>query len=92
MSDEQVDIEEVIDFSEVGPSLSASIIRTIVPTAVGLVVSLAAKAGIDADSGDISVALAPLVSTLYYITVRWLEEEVSPKFGMLLGKAATPNY
>lgn len=92
MSDPTADPTDGLDFTEVGPSLSSSIIRTVTPTIVGFVVAVIAQTGLKADSGQVSLLVAPLVSTAYYVGVRWLEEHVNSKFGVLLGKAQAPNY
>ena len=92
MSDPTADVTAGLDFTEVGPSLSASIIRTVTPTIVGFIVALVAQTGLKADGTQVSLIVAPLVSTAYYVGVRWLEEHVNTKFGVLLGKAQAPNY
>lgn len=81
-----------ISLEEVGPSISASLIRTLVPVLVGLVVATAAKANLNLDPEVSTQVVAAVVTGLYYTVVRLLEEKVSPAFGWLLGKAAAPNY
>ena len=70
-----------------------SIVRTLVPVAVGQLVALAASAGLEVP-GDVQDALVVLlgfaVTTVYYLAVRWLEQKF-PKLGMLLGWAAIPT-
>lgn len=70
-----------------------SIVRTLVPVAVGQLVALAASAGLEVPE-DVEAALVALlgftVTTVYYLAVRWLEQKF-PKIGMLLGWAAVPT-
>lgn len=70
-----------------------SIIRTLVPLAVGQIVALAASTGLEVP-GDVQDALVVLlgfvVTTVYYLAVRFLEQKF-PKLGALLGWAAVPT-
>ncbi|HEY3683482.1 MAG TPA: hypothetical protein VGL93_10605 [Streptosporangiaceae bacterium] len=69
-----------------------SIVRTVVPMIVGVVIVLAARAGLHI-TGDTSVTEVVTlgVSSVYYLAVRLLEK-VRPYFGWLLGKASQPVY
>lgn len=72
----------------------ASIIRTVVPTAVGAIISWAVSLGITlpASAKDLlTPALAFAAAILYYLLVRWLEKRW-PKLGVLLGVPKQPVY
>lgn len=72
----------------------ASVIRTIVPTAVGAIIAWAISLGITlpADAKDLlTPALAFVAGILYYLAVRWLEKRW-PKLGVLLGVPKQPVY
>lgn len=70
-----------------------SIVRTLVPAAVGQIVSWAALIGVEVPE-DVETALAVIlgfaITTVYYLIVRFVEQKW-PKFGALLGWAATPG-
>ena len=68
-----------------------SIIRTVVPIAVGYVVAWAAGFGVELDDGVLVPALTGVVSAIYYGLVRFLEQKW-PNLGWLLGVAKTPSY
>lgn len=70
----------------------ASIIRTVVPAVVGLIVTLALKAGIQLDDAAVTSVVTSVVTGVYYVAVRLLETKVAPSFGWLLGLAKTPEY
>ena len=76
--------------------LAISIIRTIVPLIVGQMISWLALMGIMDTTGELTASLISvipiLLTGLYYIAARWLEEKVSAKFGWLLGYAQKPTY
>jgi hypothetical protein len=75
--------------------LFSSVVRTIVPSIVGFVMSWLATTEIVVDdslSGNLSAALTVGFSALYYIVVRFLETKFSSKWGWLLGLASSPNY
>lgn len=72
----------------------ASVIRTVVPTAVGAIIAWLVSLGIElpATAKDIlSPALAFGAAILYYLLVRWLEKRW-PKLGILLGVPKQPVY
>lgn len=80
-----------------GPPMSKpalpSIIRTLVPIAVGQIVAYAGTIGLDIPANvedALTVILGFAVATLYYLAVRFLEQRF-PKLGALLGWAATPD-
>ena len=70
-------------------------LRTIVPLVVGLVVTGLVALNIEVDEDlteSINALAASLTTAVYYIVAAWLERNVSPKFGWLLGVAKTPAY
>lgn len=60
-----------------------NVIRTAVPSAVGLLIALAVKSGLDLSS-DTVVIIMPCITTVYYTVIRGLEERF-PKLSWLLG-------
>ncbi len=75
--------------------LVISQIRTLVPVAVGAVVTWLATKGMTLDDNTVQGLIAFLtgVSTaVYYLVVRLAEKYLSPKFGWLLGYAKMPVY
>lgn len=74
------------------PDLSASIVRTVVPLIVGALVTLVAHSGLNLDTVQATELVTVVVTAVYYILVRVLEQHVSPNFGWLLGAAKTPVY
>lgn len=77
--------------NNIGPTGTA-IVRTVVPFIVGFIVALAAKSGLEIDSAAVEAGIVPVVGTLYYAGVLWLQKNVSPVFGWLLGSPALPDY
>ena len=70
-----------------------SIVRTLVPLAVGQIVAYLATIGIvlpDDVMAAVTVVLGFVVTSVYYLVVRWLEQKF-PKIGVLLGWAAVPE-
>jgi len=70
--------------------LAKSYVRTIVPLAVGLIITLGIRAGVDLHG--YSSLIDSAVTAVYYIGVRALEHYVDGRFGWLLGVAAAPKY
>lgn len=71
-----------------------SLIRTIVPYLVGLVLAYLTTNGIHLSSEQVvslSATLAFAIGALYYIVVRALEHKW-PKLGWLLGVPSAPTY
>src|SRR5690625_4627678 len=70
-----------------------SIVRTLVPVAVGQIVAYIATLGIVVP-GDVETALTVILgfiaTTIWYVAVRFLEQKF-PKLGILLGWAETPG-
>jgi len=65
-------------------------VRTVVPVLVGLVITLALRAGVDLHGYAPEITSA--VTAVYYSLARLAEEYLSPRFGWLLGVAAKPHY
>lgn len=72
-----------------------SLVRTVVPVAVGAVVSFLIARGFALDP-EFEVSLTALLTggltVTYYAFVRLLETYIAPKFGWLLGLAKAPVY
>ncbi len=83
------------DYDTAVTGVLTSIVRTAVPYLVGLLVTLAAKAGLDLDDAtlqSIGALLTVVIGTAYYAVVRELETRFSPAWGWLLGRAKAPAY
>lgn len=65
-------------------------VRTVVPVLVGLVITLALRAGLDLHGYTPFITSA--CTAVYYSAARLAEEYVSPRFGWLLGVAAKARY
>ena len=77
-----------------GHVLWQSILRTLVPVAVGAVIGWLASAGITADpqlEAALGAALTAVGTAAYYVVARLLEVHVSPHFGWLLGSTQSPD-
>lgn len=72
--------------------IGTSLVRTVVPVVVGLILTGLAKVGFDLPDGLVTEVVATVVITLYYFVVRVLETNVAPAWGWLLGKANAPKY
>lgn len=81
-------------------NLFASLMRTLVPVVAGLLLSLAARAGLNLDGETASLVAASLLTAGYYAAFRALEElagrlgwePVRVVAGVLLGWARPPDY
>jgi hypothetical protein len=71
--------------------LFVSLVRTIVPTVVGLILAALAKGGIEVDPTVLTLTIDALFVGGYYALVRLLESKWS-WLGLLLGWKATPTY
>lgn len=70
-----------------------SIIRTLVPLAVGQIVAFFVSLGVEVSEDQemaLTVVLGFLVTAAYYLLVRFLEQKF-PKLGGFLGWASTPG-
>lgn len=72
--------------------IGTSLVRTIVPVVVGLILTSLAKIGFDIPEGLVTEVVATVLITVYYGAVRLLETYVAPAWGWLLGKAKAPKY
>ncbi|MFI5800935.1 hypothetical protein [Streptomyces sp. NPDC051677] len=73
-------------------NLYASLLRTGVPAAVGWLVAVAFRHGLDLDATAVTGVLTPVATVSYYGVFRFAEEHLSPRFGWLLGYARPPKY
>lgn len=76
-----------------GSVAAPSIVRTIVPIAVGYLAALLLRWGIGLDEAalaGLTEFLGALFSAVYYVLVRAVEQRW-PKVGVLLGWASTPD-
>jgi len=70
----------------------ASVIRTVVPVVVGLLVAGGTRVGLHLTGDTFTAPITAGVTAVYYAGARWLEVHVGPKWGWLLGKAGAPKY
>lgn len=81
-------------------SLFPSVMRTLVPLLVGWVLTVTGALGVHADSTAVAGGVTTLVTGVYYLVFRLLEqaatrlswEPVRMLAGMLLGWARPPQY
>jgi len=78
--------------STTAPSVTPSVVRTVVPYIVAGVLWAAAKIGLNLPYDGTTVALLPVITAAYFTAVRLLEVHVDPRFGWLLGKPGSPTY
>lgn len=77
-----------------------SIARTVVPMVAGLVLTLAARIGLDLDQAEVTAAVGTVLSAAYYTGWRAVEEwagrtqhmRLRRLAGVLLGWARPPQY
>lgn len=62
----------------------ASIVRTVVPVIVGILVAQAARVGLDLPESAVTEIVTVVVTAVYYAASRFVEEYVSPLTGRLL--------
>lgn len=73
--------------------LAPSVVRTVTPYVVGVLVTLLARWGIDwKPSPEVTTLVAAGVSALYYALVRILETRGRQAWGWLLGLPKPPTY
>lgn len=60
-----------------------SIIRTVVPLIVGVVLAQAARIGLDLPAGAVEEIVTVVAATVYYAAARWLEQRW-PALGRVL--------
>lgn len=73
-------------------SLGPSLIRTVVPVAVGWLISLPVVAALGVDSSVWTTLVTALATIVYYVAVRLIERFVLPEIGWLLGYPSEPVY
>ena len=73
---------------EIGPS----IIRTLVPWIVGLLLTGLAGRGLDLPESVATEVVTVIVSAVYYGVVRVAEVRLSPLWGWALGLPKAPKY
>lgn len=73
------------------PDLLLSLRRTLVPVAVGFLLSQAARAGFDIPAESLTGVLEALVTGGYYAALR-IAETYWPAAGVLLGASKQPRY
>lgn len=72
-----------------------AIIRTIVPTFVGSLIAFLASHSIAVDAAtqqSIAALGVAIITALYYALATWLERNVNPNFGWMLGAPHAPSY
>lgn len=72
-----------------------ALIRTIVPAIVGSLIALGVNAGIEFEAGtveNLTAVLIPICISAYYALVTYLERNVNPNIGWLLGNPKSPSY
>ena len=79
-------------FKTLTSSLYTSVVRTFVPILVAVLVNIGLRVGLEIEEEAIAGAVTAVVTTLYYVAVRWLETNLSPAWGWLVGKASAPQY
>lgn len=74
----------------------ASVIRTVVPLVVALVLGQAAKVGLDLDEGAVTSIVTAVIGAAYYTVARVIEEQWPAAGRVLLSagltNAGTPQY
>ena len=77
-------------------AILASVVRTVVPLLIGLLVAAFTKVGVPVDDDSVAAVVNGVVSAgvslLYYAVARLLEVFASSKWGWLLGYAKAPVY
>jgi len=72
-----------------------ALIRTGVPAVVGTVIAFLIDRGVNISDDQVtalSAALIPLCISVYYALGTYLERNVNPSFGWLLGNPKAPTY
>ena len=81
-------------------NLFASFMRTVVPVAAGLLLTLLVRIGVEFDSASVASVVTTVLTGAYYTTFRLLESlavkirsrPLATVAGILLGWAAPPDY
>lgn len=69
-----------------------SLVRTLVPVLVGFLITTLGLGRVGLSEADLTPAVTALVTAVYYIAARALEQYVTPRFGWLLGAPTAPTY
>lgn len=72
-------------------SLLPSILRTLVPLAVGYFLAWPVAKWLGLTEDQITSLITAVITAAYYLLVRGLEQ-IAPQFGWLLGYASKPVY
>lgn len=72
-------------------ALGASIVRTVVPAIMALLITAGLRVGVEIPE-SIEGVITTVVMALYYALVRLLETRIGPAWGWLLGYARIPSY
>ena len=72
-------------------TLLASLIRTVVPVVVGLILSGLAQLGIEIDPGPLTQTIDAVFIGGYYVLIRWAESRFD-WVGWFLGLPSPPDY
>jgi len=73
----------------------SSVVRTIVPVIVGVIVSALFYVGVELDDttkASLVTATTGIVTGLWYVLFRFLETKFSNQWGWFLGLAKQPGY
>lgn len=73
-------------------SFAPSVVRTIVPLLVGYFTAWPVAGLLGLTDDQITSLITAVVTALYYVVARLLEQHASPIFGWLLGYASAPAY
>lgn len=73
-------------------SFGPSVIRTVVPLIVSVVIGWPVAEQLGISEGQATVAATAVVGGLYWLIVRLIEQYVQPNAGWLLGYASAPVY
>lgn len=76
-------------------ALYDSLVRTYVPWLAGVILGWLISLGVPLDpevQTQLTLVLMGAAGIVYYAVSRWLETNVSPKFGWLLGLPKAPVY
>ncbi len=68
-----------------------SVIRTVVPAAVGLILAQLLKLGIEVDAGALTVVIDGVLIGAWYAVARWIESNV-PWLSWINGIRKQPSY
>jgi hypothetical protein len=73
-------------------SFLPSLLRTIVPLIVGVLIGVPVVKALGISTDQLSELVTAGITALYWLAVRGLERYAGPQFGWLLGYAAQPVY